>query len=273
MTTKKAPAFKRTKVTTTATHIETLKIEKKGTTKPPFTKEPSHESTFKHEHQPPREQQPSHETPAFKHETREQWLEAAVAAMVPWFAAIATPLPSRIRVSTGFPTGWSRKHLNENRTMGQCWAQNVAADGVNQVFVTPLLDDPIAVLAVLVHELVHAAVGCEVGHRRPFATAAKGIGLVGPMKSTSPSLDLAARLLVLVEEDLGPYPHAKLTPTIRKRQGVRNRLIQCVPCEFKLRGARESLLRVGIPTCPGCGAVMVPDFPLDIDDDASHTAA
>jgi len=270
MTTKKTPAFKRTKVTATATHIETLKIEKKGKPKPPFKQEPSHESSFKHEQPPPRDQPPSHE--AAWYDTREAWLEAAVAAMGPWFAAIATPLPSRIRVSTGFPTGWSRKNLNENRTMGQCWAQNVAADGVNQVFVTPLLDDPIAVLAVLTHELVHAGVGVEVGHRRPFAQAAKAIGLNGPMKRTTPSLDLCARFTTLVEDHLGPYPHAKLQPPIHKRQTTRQRLVLCVPCEYRGRFALAQLLR-GLPKCGVCGEVMTPAVPLDMEDDASHNAA
>jgi hypothetical protein len=81
----------------------------------------------------------------FKHATREAWLEGAVAIMRDWFAPVA-PLPARVRVSIGFPSSWSRKNLHENKSIGQCWAAAAAADGVHQIFVSPILDDALRVV-------------------------------------------------------------------------------------------------------------------------------
>jgi hypothetical protein len=204
----------------------------------------------------------------FKHATREAWLEAAIAEMAEWFEQIDAPLPPRLRVSTGFPSAWSRKNLNENRFIGQCWSQKAADDGVSQIFVSPIVGDAVRALDVLAHELVHAAVGTEAGHGKVFKRAARAVGLDGPMKATTAGPVLRARLDALVEQRLGPYPHAALRPTVIKRQTTRMRLVQCVECEYKLRGSLATLQR-GLPTCGVCGERMTPAVPLDIED-ASH---
>jgi hypothetical protein len=81
----------------------------------------------------------------FAHATREAWLE--IEQITPWFAAIPAPLPSHIRVSTGWPSHWSRQHTNLNIALGEYWRVTLAADGVPQIFISPQLDDPIPSLA------------------------------------------------------------------------------------------------------------------------------
>src|SRR5215469_2272568 len=44
---------------------------------------------------------------------------------------------------------------------------------------------PMQVAAILAHKLVHAATGVAAGHRKEFRHAARGIGLVGQMATTT----------------------------------------------------------------------------------------
>jgi transposase-like protein len=46
---------------------------------------------------------------------------------------------------------------------------------------------PLEISAILGHELCHAAVGIAARHGKLFAKAAKALGLIGPMKSTTAS--------------------------------------------------------------------------------------
>ncbi|MCH3755961.1 hypothetical protein LZC13_10090, partial [Campylobacter coli] len=45
---------------------------------------------------------------------------------------------------------------------------------------------PAQIAAILAHELVHAAVGIAAGHGKAFKRVAVGLGLVGPMRATTP---------------------------------------------------------------------------------------
>jgi hypothetical protein len=54
-----------------------------------------------------------------------------------------------------------------------------------EIMISPVLDDPMRVAGVLAHELVHATVGTQHGHKGPFAKLAKKIGLEGKMTATT----------------------------------------------------------------------------------------
>lgn len=47
-----------------------------------------------------------------------------------------------------------------------------------------MLTEPLTILATLVHELVHTAVGTRVRHRAPFRRLALAVGLRGRMTAT-----------------------------------------------------------------------------------------
>jgi hypothetical protein len=88
---------------------------------------------------------------------REAWLTAAAEHFRPDFEAHGYPLPERLSVTCGWP---SRGGLAlKARTIGECWYAIASADGANEIFISPVLADPITVGHVLVHELCHAAVG------------------------------------------------------------------------------------------------------------------
>jgi len=187
------------------------------------------------------------------HSNRDSWLEAAVKELRPDFAAIGFPLPAEIRTSVGFPFGGRGGKL---KTIGQCWDAQFIDDKVTQIYISPTLGDPVEILAVLVHELVHAAVGCACGHRGAFRKAALAAGLEGKMTATTAGDALKARLQKLAA-DLGTLPHCKLDPSGRKKQGTRMLKAECEPCEYAVRLTRKMIDNHGCPICPSCGEQMV----------------
>jgi hypothetical protein len=107
---------------------------------------------------------------------REAWLDRAKTELGPLFAAQQYGIPA-VRVTCGFPSSNARP--GRKQTIGECWDGSQAEDGVAQIFISPVLRDSVRVLGVLVHELVHAVVGCEEGHKGAFAKLARALGLTG----------------------------------------------------------------------------------------------
>ena len=185
--------------------------------------------------------------------TREEWLLACIEQLRPDFDEIGSPLPVKIRASCGWPSksGLAKK----KRRIGEAWSAKCSGDETFEVFISPVLKKTDEVVATLVHEAVHCAVGVESGHKGAFKKAAKAIGLEGKMTDTTAGPELAARICEIVEE-VGPYPHAELTSSnAPKKQGTRMLLVKCPACEYQVRTTKK-WLEVGVPTCP-CGTVMV----------------
>jgi hypothetical protein len=139
------------------------------------------------------------------HDNRESWLNAVANGMTPLFDMLDAPLPGRIRVAIGF-TSTGRK----GKAIGECWDNRRSADGHFEIFIRPDLAHapdamPAQIAAILAHELVHAAVGIPAGHGKAFKRVALGLGLVGPMRATTPGeafLEAIAPVLVRA----GPMP-------------------------------------------------------------------
>lgn len=180
---------------------------------------------------------------------RETWLEAAVARLRPAFEAAGHPLPESVRVACGFP---SRSALSlKRRRIGECWDKSMSRDkSTTNMLISPTLDDAVRVLDVLVHECIHAAVGCEHKHSGPFRKLAKRLGLEGKMTATVAGPELAKSLGVLADQ-LGPYPHASIDYSAIKKQSTRMRKATCPDCGYVIRGARQWFEK-GLPTCV-CG--------------------
>ncbi len=178
--------------------------------------------------------------------TREEWLIAATNLLREDFKD--TPIPEKIRITCGWPSRGGR--AEKKKVLGECWKPECSEDGHTEVFIAPTLSNGIEVLDVLVHELVHAAIGCEEGHKGPFRVVAKALGLMGKMTSTNAGEDLLVRLRE-IEEKLGTYPHAKLTPINTKTQSTRMLKLQCGNCGWAARTSQK-WIDVGLPTCV-CG--------------------
>jgi hypothetical protein len=186
-------------------------------------------------------------------DSREDWLMSAINLLRPLCAARGFPIPEKVRASCGFPGG-----RRARKAVGQCWSQLNSGDGFFEIFISPQIDDPIDVLETLVHELGHASVGLDAGHRRPFAKFCEAMGLLPPWKSTTPGpafkQGVAAPVLKALEV---PYPHAKLRPSDQhsgpKKQTTRLMKCDCPKCGYTLRTTMKWLLVSGAPLCPSEG--------------------
>ena len=185
--------------------------------------------------------------------TREEWLGKMVARLRPEFEKKGATVPKKVRASCGFP---SKSALaNKARRLGEAWSDKNSEDQSWEVFISPLLKDSIEVAGILVHELVHTAVGIECGHRGPFKRVAVAMGLEGKMTATTAGEQLKS-LLTAITDKSGPYPHARLVASNRpKTQTTRMHLVKCPQCGYQVRTTRK-WLEVGVPTCP-CGSEMV----------------
>lgn len=174
---------------------------------------------------------------------REEWLNTLRQRLEPHFALAGHTLPPNIRCSCGFPKG-------SREAIGQCWPVEVSKDTTTEIFVSPVLADPLQVGATLVHELCHAATpGAK--HKGAFKRCALAVGLTGKMTSTTATPELDALLQELMLE---PYPHAELTPTERVKAGTRLLKVACPSCGYTVR-TTQKWLDVGLPVCP-CGEEM-----------------
>jgi hypothetical protein len=180
--------------------------------------------------------------------TREKWLQDAVEAMRPLYAEAGTPLPELVKASFGFP---SRKPL---KVLGQC--HYTATDKIPQVYVTPRLADSAEVLSTLAHELCHAALPAEVGHKRQFSALGTRLGLVGKPTEMGAGPELLVRLNAIVSA-IGPVPHSALTlANIAKVQSTRLLKCTCPECGYTVRVTRK-WLDVAMPTCTVCQVEMM----------------
>lgn len=185
---------------------------------------------------------------AFKH--RETWLHAVADQLRAIFTFHGATIPDRIRLTCGFPS--VRAFAGHRQRLGECWSDANSKNGHTEVMISPVLDDPMRVAGVLAHELVHAAVGIQYGHKGPFAKLAKAIGLEGKMTATTEG-EAFKQAAAPILETVGPYPHAELSKNARTKQGTRLLKLQCPTCPYTVRITRKWLDEVGAPACPTHG--------------------
>lgn len=182
--------------------------------------------------------------------TREQWLGCALELIrnhLRCLAAINVPMTTK--VSCGLAGG----RIGSKR-IGECWSHTASTGDFTEIFISPVLSDVTAkagVLATLIHEAIHAALGSEVGHKKPFQNAAKAAGLEGKATATYAGnvlLDTIANWANV----LGDYPHASMNPSARKKQSTRLVKVQCSnqECGYVLRTTQKWIDKVGAPICP-----------------------
>jgi len=141
---------------------------------------------------------------------RESWLQAATAIMRPWFVEIGFPIPEKLRIAVGFGPDGARA---ENATiLGVCLHTSCSADKVNEIWISPEHASTGKMLGTLIHELIHAALNNQDGHRGRFAEAAVKLGLSGKMTATTVEGDLLMKL-EMIAASLGEYPGAQVDIT------------------------------------------------------------
>jgi hypothetical protein len=184
---------------------------------------------------------------------RHQWLERAVALLRPRFVKAGYRVPNNIRVSIGFT-----RYTNWQHSIGQCWSARASSDQHTEIFISPELgteDQTSRIIGVTAHELVHATVGPEAGHRGPFKQCANSIGLTGRMTSTTESDAFIAWVNDIVVPKIGPYPAGKILLNYKK-QTTRLVKCECLTCHYPVRTTRMLLESKGPPHCPQHGEMV-----------------
>lgn len=176
--------------------------------------------------------------------TREQWLHAIVDAARPMFEALERPLPAQVRVAVCPPA-------RKVKAVGVCWHSVCSEDGVREIWVDATLNDPLRICDVLVHELCHAALPDDTGHKAPFAKLAAAMHLEGKPTATYGGEDFA-RVWQPILDDIGAYPGGKLKLPERKSKSYNNVKIDCFKCEglFYTSISRAD----GVKCCPFCAS-------------------
>lgn len=181
--------------------------------------------------------------------SREEWLNAFIAAARPVFKKLELELPEKIRASVGFM-------FRGGKAIGQCWHEAASTDGTREIFVIPTLDDSYRIADVLTHELAHTLFGPDEKHGKNFKAAVTKLGLEGKATATVAGpgwLEWASPIL----EELGSIPHARLDPTLSgvKKQKTYLLKCECEDCGLIFRATAKALtgkvLRCTDAACDG----------------------
>lgn len=197
-------------------------------------------------------------------EARNAWLAKATRFCAGLLFDVGYPVPDRTRVSIG----WSSRGVR-SKSIGECWSAIASADDHFEIFISPKLGEASDVLAVLVHELIHAAVGLEAKHAGPFRKAALAVGLEGKMTATTAGEALKATFAAWIAK-IGEYPAASLdgATSAKPKQSTRMLKVECA-CGYQLRGSRK-WLALALPVCPVDGQPMTCDALGDADDEGEE---
>jgi hypothetical protein len=192
--------------------------------------------------------------------TREAWLLKAIKILEKEkFKPLGHPLV-KTRVSVGFPDG-------SKRAIGQYWYPESTKDGHGNIFIHPGQGEPVDILAILVHELVHNSCGVR-GHGKQFKKLALAVGLEGKMRSTNAGPELVIYLKKLASR-LGKFPHSAIKkgaegPT--PKQTTRMIRMECGKCGFICRASLSKILEIGAPFCACTVTQMQVDLPEEDDE-------
>jgi hypothetical protein len=196
------------------------------------------------------------------HDSRESWLRSATAGLRPYFETCGLSIPENIRFAIAFPSTGRR-----GTRIGECWHSSTSDDGNFEIIIRADIADPVEVLGVLVHELIHAVLPAEAGHGKLYKDAAIKIGLGGKMRHAMPNQLLRPRLVELAES-LGTLPHARLNIDLGrdnrpadqpKKQRTRLLKAECAGdgCGYTVRITAKWVDEIGPPLCPRHGAMAV----------------
>jgi hypothetical protein len=119
---------------------------------------------------------------------------------------------------------------------------------VNEIFVSPKLEDPVEVLDTLVHELCHAVDDCHSGHGEDFKDIAHCVGLEGPARSAHATEELTVRLMMIAER-LGQYPHKAIIFPPPRANNSQMAKAKCGQCGYEVNLLKK-WASMGAPICP-----------------------
>lgn len=175
---------------------------------------------------------------------RQMWVENAVKCFRQHFTECGWIVPENVRVSVGIPKGMH----GQKKAIGQCWSDKSTSDGYYEIFTSPEQGKEKDHLETIAHELVHATVGTQEGHRGKFKECALAIGFVGKM-TTTPAGEKMAHCVKMIINSIGFYPAGRLDISQRKKKATYMLKCQCPECGYVVRTTAQ-WLALGDPICP-----------------------
>lgn len=171
---------------------------------------------------------------------------AFTKAARPVFKRRGYEIPDNVRMAVGFTSKGAR-----GKRIGECWTDSCSEDDAFEIFIDPKLGDASRIADVLTHELIHATVGIEAGHKKPFVDCMKAVELIGKPTATMAGPEWHEWADKIIEK-LGALPHAAIKPTNgEKKQTTRMIEAKCDCCGFVFRTTAKWIEETGgMLDCP-----------------------
>lgn len=187
---------------------------------------------------------------------REEWLTDGMYELERvLFKPQGETLPVKIRVSCSWASNRNGGKNKAGAVVGECHYPTASADQTTEMVISQSQDDPMEVLAILAHEMVHAIKGSQADHGKLFKRLALAIGLDGKqpdgkllMTATIPGEAFKQSVQPIID-NLGPYPHASVDLSQRKKQSTRLVKCECTACGYIARTTTKWIDNVGAPLC------------------------
>ena len=195
-----------------------------------------------------------------KNINRETWLNLMIDKSVPLFDEAGfkiSDIREKLKASCSVMVGM-RKSKKFN-AIGQHLPTEWNKDSNHELLISPVLEDEITVVGVLIHEMVHAIqrhlYGNDVQpHGKEFRKIALAVGLEGKMTATTETPELKIKIEKWIKE-IGKYPHSKVNFETRKKQSTRLLKLTCEHCGFIARASSGAINNFGYPS--HCGDEMI----------------
>lgn len=139
----------------------------------------------------------------------EEWLDHAVSALRSYFAQFGHLVPV-VEVSCGHGIdGYSPKR--KVNTDGICLAKRYSKAHINQIYISPQFTEPLDVLNILAHELIHAVDDCFTNHGSTFRDIAVDLGMPDSGDLIFDGNEEILAIFSRIALPLGRYPRAGIT--------------------------------------------------------------
>lgn len=186
--------------------------------------------------------------------TREEWLKRGVRTLRPLLRKAGIKMRARWQVSMSL--------ASTRKAIGQCWYEAASKSGQTaNILICPTLGDPVDVLDVLLHEMIHAALPYGTHHGPKFVRACKAIGMTKNKPTSASACPELRAVLERVAAFLGPFPHDAMVVG-GKAKGSKGGYwpVFCSPVDerYRVQISAKALEEFGPPTCPITGDPMVP---------------
>lgn len=194
------------------------------------------------------------------HDTREGWLTHGLSVMGGRLNSHGYALPDKVKVACGFGPG----ARGGKKTAAVCIAPEASTEGITEVFISPVISDPVTALGAVLVMAGHAA---GQGKGKAFKSFCTAMGLEGKAKEARPNSATEAWLRDDVLPMLGAYPHASIDLSKRdNKQGTRMIKLVCPETKdekgnpYTVRMTKKWLDAYGAPLSPaGCEMVVEDD--------------